>query len=109
MSRGWKTMQQQELWGSRVSSLAIKHLKAVYLSTLVSDGCHPILSFCLVVQSRMSSGADRMDCFVNNVDDEPGRCNDWRVIDGMRPDLRVHALGHKALGLRDNHAIMLGD
>jgi hypothetical protein len=31
------------------------------------------------------------------------------VIDGMRADLRLHALAHEALRGRNDHVIMLGD
>jgi hypothetical protein len=52
---------------------------------------------------------DRFDRFKDDVDDGPRSRNDRRVIDGVRPNLRVHALGHEALRVCNNHVVMLGD
>src|SRR5215813_6221673 len=52
---------------------------------------------------------DRLDRLTDDVDDWPRSGDDRRVIDGMRLDVRLHALGNEALPGWDDHVIMLGD
>src|SRR5215468_1096427 len=47
--------------------------------------------------------------FADHVDDNLRRRDEWRMVDGMRPDARTHSLGHKALGSVDDHAVLLCD
>src|SRR5262245_8456473 len=56
--------------------------------------------------SAAGYGADRV---VDNVDDSCWSGDAGYVIDSVRPYLRLHALGHVALCLRDDHSIVFGN
>ena len=54
-------------------------------------------------RSRHAAG-----CVTDNINDDRWSGNDGRVIEGMRRYLRLHALSHVALRLRDDHSILFG-
>ena len=44
----------------------------------------------------------------NQINNETGRCDDRCVVDRIHAHPRLHALSHEALGLGDDHVILLG-
>src|SRR6516225_4467422 len=59
---------------------------------------------------RLASVAGyKTHCISNNVDYSFWSGDDWRVIDGMRLYLRLHALCHEALRLGHDHSVVFAN
>src|SRR5580658_10206646 len=60
-----------------------------------------------LTSKRRRSVADRFrNGLAYDLDDEAGRGDDRRVVDRMRPHPGVHTIRHKALRVRDDHAVL---
>jgi hypothetical protein len=62
-----------------------------------------------VTAAAFSAGRDVVDCLEQEANDG-GRCgHEWGVVDGVRSEGGIHALGHESLGFGGDHAVVLGE